>query len=92
MARKRKRKVRGFRRILFFIFTPIVVWLIAFGVWLYWSSITPFFRQNAVSSKPAQAPTRGTNRRDPPGERRAREQISEEDRKKLDEILKHQTK
>jgi hypothetical protein len=88
MARKRKRKVKGFRRLLFFIFTPVVVWLVAFVVWLYWNSITPLFRQSPAPSKPSPSPTRSTNRR----EHRVKEQISDEDRKKLDEILKDQTK
>jgi len=86
MARKRKQKIKGFRRLLFFIFTPVVVWVIAFVVWLYWNSIMPLFRQSGASFKPPPSPTRSTHR----GEHK--EQISDEERKKLNEILKNKTK
>ena len=87
MAQKRKKKKNKLRTLLLFVLTPIVVWLLAFIVWFYWNSITPFFHRGETAS---QAPPKRANSESP--ERAVKERISDDERKKLDEILKKQTK
>jgi predicted Holliday junction resolvase-like endonuclease len=87
MAQKRKTKKNRFRKLLFFILIPLVVWLLAFVVWLYWNSIISLFRQGkTASSVRPKAAQRESN------EKRVKERISDEERQKLDEILKKQAK
>jgi cytoskeletal protein RodZ len=95
MAQKRKKKKSWLKRLLLFIFTPIIVWLIAFIVWFYWNSITPLFSKSPDQSKTRPKAIRKIDkpeRSDRPAEKRAQEQILDEDRKKLDEIFKSQAK
>jgi flagellar basal body-associated protein FliL len=87
MAQKRKTKKNKLRTLLLFVLTPLVVWLLAFVIWFYWNSITPLFRQAENPAKASPKPVR----RDAP-EKAAKERISDEERKKLDEILKKQTR
>ena len=91
MARNRKRKKNRLQRLLLFIITPVFVWLFAFVVWLYWNSIAALFRPGEIRSKARPQ----TVRKIDPGEtagKSVKERISDEDRKKLDEILKKQSK
>ena len=87
MARKRKKN--KLRSLLLFIVTPVFIWLLAFVVWLYWNAITSLLRQGEISSKASPPGVRQVDTGEPAG-KRPKEQISDEDRKKLDEILKKQ--
>ncbi|MGE5303049.1 MAG: hypothetical protein ACM3TN_06945 [Alphaproteobacteria bacterium] len=91
MARKRKPKKNRLRSLLLFIITPVFIWLLAFVVWLYWNPIAALFRQGEIPSKARPQAARSMNTGEPAG-KGAKERISDEDRKKLDEILKKQTK
>jgi hypothetical protein len=89
MARKRKRKKNRLRSLLLFIITPVFIWLLAFVVWLYWNPIAALFRQGEISSKTSPQGARKIDTGEPAG-KGVKERISDEDRKKLDEILKKQ--
>ena len=89
MARKRKRKRNRLKSLLLFIIAPVFIWLLAFVVWLYWNPIASLFRQGEISSKTRPQAARKIDTDESAG-KRVKEEISDEDRKKLDEILKKQ--
>jgi hypothetical protein len=91
MVQKRKRKKNRLKSLLLFIIAPVLVWLFAFVVWLYWNPIASLLRQGEISSKARPQAARKIDTGEP-ASKRAKEQISDEDRKKLDEILKNQAK
>ena len=92
MARKRKRKKNRLRSLLFFIITPVFIWLLAFVVWLYWNPISALFRRGEIPSNKARPQAARSIDTGEPAGKSVKERISDEDRKKLDEILKKQTK
>ncbi|HXV81645.1 MAG TPA: hypothetical protein VEG60_17330 [Candidatus Binatia bacterium] len=83
MATKRKRKTSWVKALLFFILTPFVVWALAFLIWFYWYEITggPGNIPPAKVSKEIERPIKSSDKT-------AQERIGEEDRRKLEEILK----
>jgi hypothetical protein len=87
VARKRIRKRSWLRTVLLFVFIPLAVWSIAFVSWLYWNDIT-----RLVAGEQRPAPAKATRQADKPSKQvekpPAKEKIPEEDRRKLDEILK----
>jgi hypothetical protein len=93
-GRKRRRKKRRWLpTVLLFLITPIVVWSIAFLLWLFWYDITG----RPVPAKTSRPPGAGAPRDwEPPKPpvtkpaEGARESIPNEDRNKLDDILKQQ--
>jgi hypothetical protein len=81
----RKRKKRSwFKTLLIYTSVPLVVWLIAAVLWFYWPEISASF---APASEPHR-PVAKSNRSEPAGAKPAREKILDEDRKKLEDILK----
>jgi hypothetical protein len=87
VAKKKKRQTRWVRTFFLYIctliFTPFIVWFLALLIWFYWNDITGQ-RDNTSPpqvSKKIERPTK-------PSEKSPRERIGEEDRKKLEEILK----
>jgi hypothetical protein len=84
----RKRKKRGWlRTLLFYILFPLVVWFVAFLLWFYWRDVSAWFsRDDAPANPPGRVKPR--ERGDTTPTKRPAEKIEEEDRKKLDEILK----
>ena len=86
---KRKRKKRGWlRTLIFFIFVPLIVWLIAFLLWFYWRDLSTLWNKK---SAPLDAPVRSRERDEPRPTKRPPEKILDEDRKKLEEILKRRS-
>jgi hypothetical protein len=95
MAQKRKKKKGRLKTLLFFILTPLIVWLLAFLIWFYWGPIKRLLSKDEDQSQTRPKATRNidkSERANPPAEKRGQEQILDEERKKLDEILKNQTK
>lgn len=93
MAQKRKKKKGRLKTLLFFILTPLIVWLLAFLIWFYWDPITRLLSKGGDQSKTRPKATRNidkSERSNPPAEKRGQEQILDEERKKLDEILRRQ--
>jgi hypothetical protein len=91
MAQKRKRKRNRLRSLLLFVLTPVLVWVLAFVAWIYWDSITPLFRQEVTPSKTRPKTAPKIDQRET-ADNGVKERISDEERKKLDEILKNQAK
>jgi hypothetical protein len=84
MARKRS-KTSWLRKLSLFIFTPLVVWLLAFFVWFYWKDITGRFTKGRERT---QSTPKATRQVEPPRQKPS-EKIFDEDREKLEEILKN---
>ena len=86
---KRKRKKRGWlRTLIFFILFPLIVWLIAFLVWFYWRDLSALWNKK---SAPVDAPARSREHDETRPAKRPPEKILDEDRKKLEEILKRRS-
>ena len=87
MAKKKKRKLGWFRKLLLFICTPLIIWFLAFLIWFYWNDL------NGLSSRHNRTPgTRAEKPVDRPtkqSDKTAQERIGEEDRRKLEDILKN---
>ena len=88
MAQKKQKKRSWLRNLLLFIFTPIIIWILAFFIWFFWRDIATLFDKNAPS-KPPPGVSRGTEKAQSWRENKSQEKIPEEDRRKLDEILKN---
>jgi hypothetical protein len=87
VAQKKRKKRHWFRSLVFFVMTPLTVWALAFLIWLYWGDITRLFNPGA-NTPPAKA-SKEVERSTKPSDKTAQEGIGEEDRKKLDDILKN---
>jgi len=86
---KRKRKKRGWlRTLIFFILFPLIVWLIAFLLGLYSRDLSALWTKK---SAPVDAPARTRERDEARPAKRPPEKILDEDRKKLEEILKRRS-
>jgi hypothetical protein len=92
MARKKRRSRSWVLTVLFYLLFPPVVWFLAFVLWFYWFDLERLFFK--ASEKPrqssAQVESKKENRAEPkaPAVDRAQEKIIDEDRQKLDAILK----
>jgi hypothetical protein len=81
VATKRRKKHRWFRNLVLFIIAPFVIWFGALILWYNWDGLTKLLTRE--DAKPAASAAKKSN-----GEKRASETIFDEDRKKLNEILK----
>ena len=88
MARKTRKTYRWIRSLVLFVMTPIIVWILAFVIWFFWRDITKLFDKKGPAKTPPGV-SRGTEKTQPRRENKSQEKIPEEDRKKLDEILKN---
>jgi hypothetical protein len=82
VAKKRRRKRSRLKTLLFFLVTPLVVWFLAFGIWLYWNDLVKLTRKDRL-----QPPSKAVRHSGRPTENEPKEKILDEDRKKLEEIL-----
>lgn len=73
MAKKKKRS--GFKTFLIALFIVFVIWAGAFLVWLFWKDIQRFVSYVGQKTTPQQT------------QKSSQEKISDQERKKLDEIL-----
>jgi len=91
VARKKRRTHSWRWTLLVFVGTPFAVWFLAFIGWFFWPDIEGLFRTEKKAGRPTvRSPQIGDNGKDHGGQaaRPARENIPEEDRKKLDNLLK----
>jgi hypothetical protein len=75
------------------VLTPLIVWALAFLVWLYWNDIAKNLTPARDYSKPAAKAIPKLEKDDTRGrsdEMRPKEKILDEDRKKLDEIIRRE--
>jgi len=91
MAQKKKvRKVSWLTTVLIYTFFPLIIWSLAFVAWLYWDSLTALFstdkakgRNTARTTRQLEKPEKG-----PAPAKRSQEKILDDDRKKLEDVLK----
>jgi len=91
MARKKQsKKTNWLKVVLLYIFVPIVIWFLAFVAWLYWDDIVKLFSKNSGKEHSAPSANRTLEKTDKPTapSKRLQEKILEDDRKKLEDILK----
>jgi flagellar basal body-associated protein FliL len=87
VAHKARKKKRGWLRVvLLFVFVPFFIWALAFVVWLNWNSISNVLHSDTKSS--ALKPSKQLDKPARQTEKSPKEKIADEDRKKLEEILK----
>jgi hypothetical protein len=91
MAQKQRKKRSWLLTALWFVLFPLGVWFIALLIWFYWYDLARLFGNPRVTAKPAGTIARKPERKEtsestPPT--RAPEKILEEDRRKLEDILK----
>jgi hypothetical protein len=90
MARRKQPKKGWLWKVLFFLLAPFVVWFIAFWLWFYWDDLSRMFGRNEPG-RTTPTPERQMekdDRRERPASEPPREKIFEEDRQKLEDILK----
>jgi hypothetical protein len=84
VAKKTRRKLNWATLLVFFVLVPLVTWAVAFILWFSWTA--PHKKDPKVSPKPA-------GKVDPPVvERPSGEKIREEERRRLEAILKEKTR
>jgi hypothetical protein len=79
------------RKVLFYLCFPFFVWFVAFLAWFYWHDLSRLFYKDEGKPKPAAKfdarQNKGDNREAAPATR-PEEKILDEDRRKLEDILK----
>ena len=91
MAQKKKAKKKNWlKTVLVYIFVPLTIWFLAFIAWLYWDDIAKLFSKDSDNERRAPRASRkfeksdkGAGQTKPP-----QENILDDDRKKLEDILK----
>ena len=97
MAKRKTTKITqgsAVKTILLFVLAPLIVWALAFFIWLYWNEI-PKSLAPAEDHEPAAKTLRKLDKdqsQSRPDETRAKEKILDADRKKLDEIIRKENR
>jgi hypothetical protein len=86
VARKRRKKHRWLWTLVVFVMTPLTIWALAFLIWFYWYDITGF--SSGQDKTPRAGASKEVGKAAKPSDKTFNERIGEEDRRKLDEILK----
>ncbi|MEX0806985.1 MAG: hypothetical protein WD688_27225 [Candidatus Binatia bacterium] len=95
MAKKKRSKRSWLRTGLLFVLTPLIVWLGVFIIWLFWNDIAKNFTPGKDKPRPAAKAARKIEKNEMPArtdDKQPKEKILEEDRKKLDEIIKKENR
>jgi hypothetical protein len=98
VAKRKTRKIRqrsAVKTILLFVLAPLIVWAIAFLIWLYWNEIAKSLAPGEDHREPAAKTLRKLDKdqsRSRPDETRAKEKILDADRKQLDEIIRKENR
>ena len=87
MATRKRKKRSWLGTLLFYILFPLIVWFVAFLLWFYWHDVSAWLSKGNAPPNPP-VPLKPRERGDTAPVKRPPEKILEEDRKKLDEILK----
>ncbi len=95
VAKRKRRKRSAVRTILLFVLAPLIVWALAFFIWLYWNEIAKSLGPGEDRPEPAAKTRRNLDKdesRNQSDETRAKEKILDADRKKLDEIIREESR
>ncbi len=87
MAKKRRSSRRWLRALVLFVAVPVGVWILAFLIWFFWYDIGNFAGRPASQPKAAPKAPRKSDEFKPQTRKPAREDIPNEDRKRLEEII-----
>jgi len=83
VAKKKRKKRSRLKTLLFFVLAPFIIWALVFLIWLYWYAL--FGRGDktppAKAGKEIEQSTKSSDKS-------TQERIGEDDRRKLEEILK----
>ena len=93
VAKRKRKKSNRLKTILLFVLAPLIVWALALLVWLYWNEIAKNLTPARDYPKPAAKAVPQLEKNDTRGrsdETRPKEKILDEDRKKLDEIIRRE--
>jgi len=91
MARKKRAKKKSWlKTALLYTFVPLTVWFFAFIAWLYWDDIARIFSRDARPEHGAAGASRYREKADkePVPAKLPQERILDDDRERLEEILK----
>ena len=90
MARKKQPKKNWLRTLILIFAIPLIVWLAAFLAWLYWDSLSGrSVKETPRVQEPKATPTiEKKEPRQPEAKPSPKEKITEEDRRKLEDLLK----
>ena len=95
VARRKRRKRSAVKIILLFVLTPLVVWALAFLIWLYWHEVAKSLSPGEDRPEPAAKTLRKMDKEESRSRSnviRAKEKILDADRKKLDEIIRKENR
>jgi len=91
MAQKKKPKKNSWlTTVLIYVFVPLTIWCLAFVIWLYWDDIAKVFSKDSDKQRNAPRAARKLDKttNDTAPTKGPQEKILDDDRKKLDDILK----
>lgn len=89
--RRQPKKRRWLRLLLFYLFFPIVVWFVAFLIWFNWPELSRLFpKAGEITKSPVKRENKAAPRQtlDKQKAEAVPEKILDEDRRKLEDILK----
>jgi hypothetical protein len=90
VARKKRKKHSWRRTLLIFVVMPLTVWFLAFLIWFFWYDMNRFLGPGKTVTRPKVSSSpqgeRATDRESRPATG-VPENIPDEDRRKLDDIL-----
>jgi 4-amino-4-deoxy-L-arabinose transferase-like glycosyltransferase len=95
VAKRKRRKRSALKTFLLFVLTLLIVWALAFVVWLYWNEIANSLAPAEGQPKPTAETLRKLDKDEShsrSNETRAKEKILDADRKKLDEIIRKENR
>ena len=90
MARRKQRNKSRLRMLILFLLIPLIVWFLAFLFWFYWYDLSRVLTKDNVPSarsKPARQVDKDERHESVPA-KQPEERILDDDRKRLEDILK----
>ena len=90
MARKKQPKRNWLRTVIFLLAIPLIIWIGAFLVWFYWDDLN----RRSDTERPVKQGSKGArsikneDAHQRPRPAKPQEKITEEDRRKLEDVLK----
>jgi hypothetical protein len=95
VAKRKRKKISRLKTLLLFVLAPLIVWALAFFIWLYWNDIAKTLTPGTDRPKPAGKSSGKLEKES--AERRSdepqpKENIQDTERRKLDEIIRKENR
>ena len=90
VATKKRKKRSWLKTVFIYISIPIGIWLAALLIWFYWYDLTALVG-NDKAPRGTTSKVKRLDRDEPPPAKGPQEKILDEDRQKLEEILKRRS-